>query len=315
MAKEKDRPKDNYERNFRLVKKFGSNAIFMVIPLLMFMNICCMGYVSIAKKEPLEFTLLRLLMSQVEPNVETNVIESSVTVIAAVFSAFFLFAFLSFHFASRDSSHDAVPDKGLNALYAWSMVQLVFFSLCLAAMVIFMFSFTIRKPEYFERFGSLLNMDADELRAAKFKIILIMLVVCTIFGVIVWFSQSQAECVKSVKLTLRNSIARNKGAHTFGVFSMSVSLALLCLAGLMTFVYYCYSDALTGFRIPLEKPYVIASLTGAYIRGFIPFFVSIGALTFSEMVDEANSVGLPGAIENDPAYMVYDPNMNRNIFK
>lgn len=313
MAKEKVLPKDNYERNFLLVKRFGSNVIFMIIPVLMLVNIFCMGYVSFTKKEPLEITLLRLLAFEVEPNSETNFIESAFTVVTSIFSAFFLFAFLSFHFSSRDSSRDAIPDKGLNALYAWSMVQLIFFSLCLVASVIFTFVFTVKKTDYFERFGKIIGMTPNEMQSHKLKIVITMLVVCVIIGVIVWFSQSQAQCVKSVKLTLINSIARNKGAHTFGVFSMSVSLALLCLAGLMTFVYYCYSDALNGMRISLEKPYVMVSLTGAYIRGFIPFFLSIGALLFSEMVDEANSTRLPGAMENDPAYSVYDPNMNRNM--
>lgn len=304
-------PTDNYERNFLLVKKFGTKPFMLIIPLLMILRIICIAYLSLTKNEMMEITLIKLLFSKINPEISLQSIESSLMMISSVVSLFFITVFLLFFMTSNDPSREAVPNTSLSMAYKWSAAQIVLRAAAFVGMLLFTVLFTVKGPEYFEEVGKLFNVTLQQMEAYKVTIILTALMICVILAMLIWYSQSQAEFVKSIRLTLQNSVARNKGAHTFGVFSMSLSIAQFCFAGIMTFIYYCYKDALNGFGISMEQTYVYVSLAFAYIRGLIPFCVAVCALTYSEMVDEANTVGTIYYSNVETLGEVQDPNLNR----
>lgn len=315
MAKDMYHPSSNYERNFLLVKKFGGKPIVVLIPLLLFLHILCMGYLSIMKKEALEITLFRLVTSKLLPDLNFDSIKDFMMIFSGVTALFFIFIFLSFFFTCRDPSDEAVPNVSLAISYYWSMLQLFVFSICFALSAVFLLLFAFKPPEFFEELVKTFNVTLEQIKAFRVSILLGILLACAIFALLIWFYQSQATFIKSLQVTLVNSVARNKGAHVYGVFSMSVAIALLFMAGAMTFLYYCYKDAFNGFGISMEPVYVYVSLALAYIRGLVPFLVSVCALTFSEMVDEANTLGTVYYNEVDMLGDAQDPNMGRKVTK
>ena len=229
---------------------------------------------------------------------------------SCLFSLFFIFAFMSFYFTSKDPSPDAVPEFSLSITYAWSMIQLLLYAVCFGGTAFFLILFTFKDVKNFAYFAEMLGINLVELKAYKISVILVLILICAIFALMIWFSQSQAQFVKSLKLTLTNSSrAKNNGAHTFGVFCMLASLALLFFAGGMTFLYHCYKNAFVGFGINMDKMYVFISMTMAYIRAIIPFLIAVFALSFSETVDAVNTSNMNyyESGGND----VLDPNMNR----
>ena len=312
MRKESARPTNNYERNLLLVKRFGGKFIVLLIPLTIAANLGCIGYLSATRNELMELTLLRVITQKINPDIEFQMIENIIMIVSCLFSIFFIFALFTFILSCRDPSYDAKPDFGLAVIYAWSMTMIILFSLCFAGCAFSLIMFIFKKVEFFEDYGKPFGLSVADLKAYKLSIIMFMLLLCAVLAVLIWFSQSQAEFVKSIRLTLVNSAARNKGAHTFGVFSMSGAVALICIAGIMTFMYYCYADAFNGLGINMDKTYVYVSFASAYLRGLIPLFIAISAFVYSEMVDEANNFG---NIYEEPNFGLYggvtDPNLSR----
>lgn len=304
-------PENNYERNFLLVKKFGANPITIIIPVLLLLKIICIGYLSFTRNEMFELTLLKLITTKINPEMEIQAAESSVMIISCIFSLFFIFAFFSFYFSCKDPSYESVPEFSLSVTYGWSMVQLVLYSLCFAATAFFLILFIVKPASEFESFGNLLGMSVRDLESYKISIILAITLLAAIFAVLVWFSQSQAAFIKSIKVTLINSVARNTGAHTFGVFCMSLAVAMLFIAGVMTFMYYCYKDAFNGFGISVEKSYVYTSIILSFLRGLVPFFTAIFAFIYTETVDAANTIGTVYYNDIETYGTAQDPNMAR----
>ena len=311
MGNDMYHPSNNYERNFLLVKKFGGKPVIIIIPILLFLHVLGIGYLSITKNEPLEVTLLKLVTSKISPDLGVEMLESTFMILSSLAALIFIFVFLSFFFSSRDPSYEASPDISLSVSYALSMLQLVFFSLCFVFAAFFLVLFAFKKPEFFEEIGKLFNVTVSQISAYKVTILLATALVCVVLIIMIWYSQTQTEFVKSLRLTLVNSVARNTGAHTYGVFSISISVALLFVAGGMTFFYYCYKDAFSGFGINLEPMYIYVSLALAYIRGLVPFCISVAAMRYSEMVDEANTMGTIYYNDVDTIGAVQDPNMAR----
>lgn len=311
MGKDMYHPTDNYERNFLLVKRFGGKFIILFIPVLMLMNIICMGYISITKHELMEVTLLKVVTTKIRPDFNATGLETACVIISCLVMLYFIFVFMEFFLTSKDPSDEAVPNVSLRLAYTWSVVQLILSVIGLISSLFFLVLFVVKGEGYFEGAAAAFNVTLNQLKAYRMSIILISVLLCLIFVMMIWFSQSQTQFVKSIRLTLVNSVAKNNGAHTYGVFSMSVAVALLFIAGMMTFIYYCYMDAFSGLGISMEKTYVCVSLILAYIRGLIPFFVAVCALTYSEMVDEANTLGTVYYSEVDTLGEVQDPNMNR----
>ena len=308
-------PSSNYERNFLLVKKFGSKTIVVLIPLLLFIHILCIGYLSITKKEALEITLFRLVTSKILPNLNFDMIRDFLMIFSGFTALFFIFAFLSFFFTCRDPSDEAMPTGSLLVTYVWSVAQLTVFAALFIFTAIFFFMFLIKPPDFFEGLGERVNLTVEQITAYRVTILLAIFLICAILVLLVWFYQSQATFIKSIKQTLTNSVAQNRGAHIYGVFSMSVAIALFFMAGAMTFLYYCYKDAFNGFGIDMDPVYVYVSLALAYIRGLVPFLVAVCAFTFSEMVDAANTLGTVYYNEVDTYGDAKDPNMGRKVTK
>ena len=307
-------PTDNYERNFLLVKKFGGKAIVFITPMLMLIDIICLGYLSISDRELMELTLFKVVTSKTSSGeFEISGVEKGLILFACITMMYFTVVFLLFFLSSKDLSRDSVPTTSLNLAYFWSFAQLVLSIIGFITTLMILVLYIAKGPVFFEGFGKLFGLTLNQLKSYNTSIILSTLLLCMIFAMLIWFSQSQTEFVKSIRVTLKNSVARNNGAHTYGVFSMAVSVFMLCLAGIMTFIYYCYKDAFNGFGISMENGFVWTSLAIAYLRGLIPFFVSVCALTFSEMVEEANTLGTVYYNDIDTIGEVFDPNMNRKI--
>lgn len=304
-------PVDNYERNFLMVKSFGSKSFMLLIPIFMMLRIVCIGYLSITKQEMMEVTLLRLLFSKISPDISFQKIESTIMIVACVFSLYFIVVFALFYLASIDPSKESVPKTSLSMAYKWSIAQVLVLVLMFISTLFFIALFAVKGPEYFEEFANVFNITVKQMEAYQTTILLTACFVAIILATMIWFSQSQASFVKSINMTLSHSVAKNKGAHTYGVFSMAVALALLIIACIMTFLYYCYKDALTGFGVNMEMSYVCVSLLHAYLRGMVPFLIAISAFTYSETVEAANTVGTLYYNHVETIGTVQDPNLNR----
>lgn len=171
--------------------------------------------------------------------------------------------------------------------------------------------FIFGSPERFASVGKRFNLTVEDLKAYKMTIAILLFLVDIILFLMIWYAQSQTDFMKSIRSSLVESVPKNKGAHTYGVFSMAIAITFIALAGFLNFMYYCYKDAFSGFGINLDQNYVYASLAHAYIKGLIPFFIAVDAFSYSAMVDEANSMS--GLIFNDFQVLgeAEDPNMAR----
>lgn len=311
MGKNLYSPSDNYERNILLVKRFGGKLIVFAVPLMMFLDIVCIAYLTFVNKELMEITLFKLITSKRDSTLDLHGLESSSMVVSCVVLLFFLIAFLGFFLKCKDPDEDALPNFSLTLLYNWSVVMICIFSVCFAAVAFFLVLFVFKDPEYFKDMGEWVGFAVSDIKAYKTSIIFGTVVACAMIAMFIWFSQSQAEFIKSIKLTLTNSVAQNKGAHTFSVFSIAISAALFCGALAFTFLYQCYKDSFKSFGIEIDSMYVYVSLARVYIRALIPFFISLCAYSYSEMVDEANSIGTMYYSHYDTIGEVTDPNMER----
>ena len=311
MGKDYYQPSNNYERNFMMIKKFSGRITVLLIPVLFFISIVCSCYLNVIDQPPLEITILKVLTSKLNFNLELGSFETLFLMTKILFSGFCIFSLLYVFFKSKNTSFESNPDFGYSLIHKFSIVEMVLsafgFLSMLAVTAVFMFG----KTEQFEAIGAAFYMTVNDLKAYKLTIVILLILIDIILFLMIWFSQSQTDFMKSIRLSLVESVPKNKGAHTYGVFSMVFAIFFMAIAAFLTFMYYCYQDAFSGFGISLEKTYVCISLLLAYIKGLIPFILAVNAFSYSSMIDQINTIG--SVVYND--YQVFgeaeDPNMSR----
>lgn len=310
MKREYYQPTDNYERNFLLVKKFGGKISVLAIPILMFMSIICSVYMRISGEQSLELNILKVVTTKFNLSVEFEAMQTIGFIISILLLGFFTYSILYIFFMSKNSSFTANPDLGLMLLHKFSVCELIACVLAFISMLVTTAVFIFSDVSRFESLGELFNLTLVELEAYKPTIVVIFIVIDVILFLAIWYAQSQTDFLKSIRQTLVESLPKNKGAHKYGVFSMAVAIAYLCIAGFCTFMYYCYRDAFSGFGINLDETYAFISLINSYIKGLIPLCIATSAFTFSTMVDESNTMG---TLYNNYAVLgdASDPNMIR----
>ena len=74
----------------------------------------------------------------------------------------------------------------------------------------------------FEWLANIFNLNISDLLAYKVTIVIFFVLADIIAFLLIWNAQSQAVFLKSVKLTLVESVPRNKSAHAYGVFALSI---------------------------------------------------------------------------------------------
>ncbi len=282
-------PSDNYERNFLMVKRFGRSPLILAMPIILILRILCLGYISVSKNEILELTLLKLVTSKYSPDFSPTRIQGAAVAASLVLSLFFAFVFFGVYISSVDPSKESSPQKSLSIVQKWSVIQLVFLIAVFSVMMIFTAAYFIKGPVFFADIFKLSKAGIQKAESKKWLILLVMAVSDAALFMLVWYSQSQVEFIKSIRLTLKTSAAKNNGAHTFGVFSMTVASALIILAAVVTFLYYCYKDAFIAFGINADKTYVTVSLSLAYIRGAASLITALCAFKYHHMAEQANT--------------------------
>ena len=311
MGKNYYQPANNYEKNFMMVKRFSGKITVLILPILFFLSIACSCYLAMFDGQLLEVSILKVVNSKLNFDFEMSFMENYGFLLDVIISGFCAYSLLYIFVKSKNSDFDSSPDFGYALIYRLSMVLLLLLGCAFVGAVFFTVMFIIRSPEKFESIGEMFKLTVEDLKAYKISIVIILFLADAILFVMAWFVQSQTDFLKSVRSSLVESIPKNKGAHTYGVFSMVMSIALIGVAALVTFMYYCYQDAFSGFGIDMNKTYVCVSLAHLYIRGLIPFFIAIDAFAFSAIVDESNALG--GMIFNnyDVIGDAEDPNMAR----
>lgn len=308
MNRDYYQPANNYERNFLMVKKFGGKFSVFCISLLLFGSVLCSGYLAISDEHFFEISILKVVTSKF--NVELNLenYETFWFVLSVLISAFVIYSLLYVFFTSKNSSFQSSPDLGYSLLHKYSVLFLIMSTLVFIVMVITTAVFIFGDIERFESLGKMFKLTVNELSAFK-ATFAILFVLCDAFlFFVIWYAQSQTEFIKSIRQSLVESIPKNKGARTYGVFSMIFAVAMLTVAAFCTFMYYCYRDAFSGFGINIDDTYVFISLAFSYIRGLVPLFISISAFSYSSMVEQINAYG---TLYNDYTVLgtASDPNM------
>lgn len=314
MGKQFYQPTNNYERNFLMVKRFGGRASLLMIPILLFISIVCSCYLNIIDEPHLEITIIQVVTSKLNFNLEFGGYEGLFLMTKILMSGFFIFTLLYIFFKSRNSDFDSSPDMGFSLIHKVSIIELIVSVLGFVMMISVTGVFMFGSAEKFQSLGAVFYLTVSDMEAYKVTITILLLLIDTLLFLMIWFSQSQTDFMKSVRLSLVESVPKNKGAHTYGVFSMVLAIIFTTLAGILTFMYYCYQDAFSGFGINVNKTYVYVSLLSAYINGLVPFFLAINAFAYSAMVDELNTIG--AVMYNNYEVMgdAEDPNMTRSKF-
>ena len=311
MGKEFYQPANNYERNFLMVKRFGGRISLLMIPILLFISIVCSCYLNITDQPHLEITIIRVVTSKLNFNLEFGGYETMFLMTKILLSGFFIFTILYIFVKSKNSDFDSSPDFGYALIHKISVLEILVSALGFLTMLAVTGMFIFGNAELFETLGAVFYFTVSDLEAYKVTITMLLLLVDVILFLIIWFSQAQTDFMKSVRLSLSESVPKNKGAHTYGVFSMVLAIIFTTLAGILTFMYYCYQDAFSGFGITLDKTYVYVSLLSAYINGLVPFFLAINAFAYSAMVDELNTIGAVMYNNYEVIGDAEDPNMTR----
>lgn len=291
MKNEYYQPANNYERNLLMVKKFGGKLTLLLLPILLFMSMICSCYLTIISEKPFEYYLLKVTYSKLGVDLDFGSWDTILFMGNMLLSAFLIFTLLQIFFTSRNSDNESTPNFGLSLLHRFSQLELILLALIFVSMLVFTVTFIFGDPESFESFGERFGMSTSQLKAYKPSLVFVMITLDIIGVIAIWCVQSQTNFLKSVRMCLVDSVPKNKGAHTYGIFSMAIGICALCFAGFCTFMYYCYRDAFAGFGISLDDTYVYMSLILSYLKGLIPFLIGVNAFIFSSMVEEANTVG------------------------
>lgn len=311
MGKEFYQPADNYERNFLMVKKFGGKISFLMLPLLFFISIVCSCYLNIIDEPHLVITIIKVVTSKLNFNIEFGGYETLFLMSKILFSGFLIFTFLYIFFKSKNLSYESSPDLGYALIYNVSLVELILSAVGFLGMLVLTAVFIFGSAEKFDFIGAVFYLTVADMEAYKVTIIILLFLIDATLFLMIWFSQAQTDFMKSVRLSLSESVPKNKGAHTYGVFSMVLAIVFATFAGILTFMYYCYQDAFSGFGISLDKTYVYVSLLLLYIDALIPFFLAVNAFSYSSMVDELNTIGTIMYNNYEVFGDAEDPNMAR----
>ncbi len=311
MGRDFYQPANNYERNFLMVKRFGGRISFLLIPILLFASIGCSCYLAIKDQPHLEITIIKVVTSKLNFDLELGGYEALFLIMKILFMGFFVFTLLYIFIKSKNSDGFSTPDLGYALIHKVSVVELILSALGFLGMIAITGVFAFGSAERFDFLGAMFYLTVSDMEAYKVTIIILLLLVDALLFLMIWFSQSQTDFMKSVRQSLAESIPRNKGAHTYGVFSMVLAIVFATFAGILTFMYYCYQDAFSGFGISLEKTYVYVSLLSSYLNALIPFFLAVNAFAYSAMVDEINTIGAVMYNNFEVFGDAEDPNMAR----
>lgn len=314
MKKSYYQPVDNYERNFFMTKDFCGKFTVLLVPILLFMSMLCSCYLNMTSEKSLEYYIFKVANSSFGFEFDIGSYDTVILICNILISAFFIFAFLNIYFTSKNSDAESSPDFGLSLLYRVSQLELFVSFLGFIALVVVTAVFMFGDVERFESVGEMFNMTVSDLKAYKVTIVFILILADVLLFLLAWYMQAQTDMLKSIRRSLHESLPKNKGAKVYGIFSLTIGIAFLCFAALLTFLYYCYRDAFVGFGISLDMTYVYISLASSYIRGLIPFMLGINSFIYSSMVEEINTFG---TLYNN--YTVIgtadDPNMSGRMYR
>lgn len=291
MNKNFYQPMNNYERNLLMTKKFCGKFTVLLLPILLFFSMICSCYLKFVSEDPLELYIIRVASSKLGLSLDMGSADEITFFIQILISGFLMFALLYIFFRSKDSDAESNPDMGISLLHKFSQIQLILTVMMFIFAIVITAVFIFGDAGNFKSIGSMFNLTESDLKAYKVTISIILVLIDILAFVGIWYVQSQTNFLKSLRMCLYDSIPKNKGAHTYGVFSLGIGILFLCVAGIITFLYYCYSDTFSGFGINLDKTYVYVSLCSSYINGLIPFMIGVNSFIFSSMVDEINTMG------------------------
>ena len=282
-------PRDNYERNFMLVKKFGGSIGVIILTLLFFANIVLSVILSLKENDKLVVILARVASSKLSFNIDLGDYKSLLFFANILISAFITYCLVFIFFKSKNIGFSESPEIGISLLHKFSTAEILICALIFIAMIAETGYFMFGDIKNFEWLANIFNMNLSDLLAYKVTVVIFFILADIISFLLIWNAQSQTVFLKSVKQTLIESVPRNKSAHAYGVFALSIGILMMLYAALLTFLYTCYKDAFSGFSIEVDKTFVAVSLSLSYVRGLIPCVIGIMAFSYSSMVDEANS--------------------------
>ena len=284
-------PRDNYERNFNMIKHFCSKSIMLLLIILMFLNIISNIYVMFASNGPFEIVLLNVAFSKFNITVDVGSYHTTCDLFNILANGFFTFNLLRIYIKSKNEDYGSSPESSIYMLYLLTMGVLVIYGLLFFLTFILIFIVIIANPDSLSIIPGILQMTSGELNEKKFSIVIAMVGIEIAILFVLWITQAQADFLKSVKSSLNDSVPKNKGAHTYGTFSIIIGVILLSYAAVTTFLYYCYRDAFSGLGYKISDIYVFISLVFVYIKGLIPIIIGVIAYLYSNIVDETKTHG------------------------
>lgn len=311
MAKNFYQPSNNYERNIVMVKSFGGRLSVLMLPILLFLSIVCSCYMNIKNEPHLEIIIIKVVTSKLNFEPEFGGYETLFLMVKILLMGFFIYIILYIFFKSKNNAIYETPDLGYRLIHKVSIIELLISVVCFIGMTVIIALFIFGSAERFEFFGRVFFLTVEDIKAYKVTISVLLILFDVILFLLIWFFQSQTDFMKSVMRTLEESVPQNKGAHTYGVFSMVLSIVFATIAVIITFMYYCYEDAFSGFGLSVEKTYVYISLASLYLNALVPFFLAVNAFAYSARVDELNAIGTVMYSNYDVMGDAEDPNMRR----
>ena len=282
-------PRDNYERNFMLVKKFGGSIGVILLAIMFFANIVLSVILSFSENDKLVVIIARVASSKLTFNIDLGEYKTMLFLGNVLLSAFITYCLVYIIFKSKNIGFTESPEIGFALLHKFSMLEILICAVAFIAMIAETGYFMFGDINNFEWLANIFNLNISDLLAYKVTIVIFFVLADIIAFLLIWNAQSQAVFLKSVKLTLVESVPRNKSAHAYGVFALSIGIFMLIYAAILSFLYTCYKDAFSGFSIEVDKTFVAVSLALSYVRGLIPCIIGVLAFAYSSMVDEANS--------------------------
>ena len=284
-------PKDNYERNFNMVKHFCGKSFVLFLIILIFINIISTIYITFSSNGSFELLLINVAFSKLNLDVNTFSYNSTVDLINVFSCSFFAYSLMRIYIKSKNEDPSVSPETNIYMLYLFTMGVLVLYALTFFLLFVLIFTVLFADPKSMNFLPELLKMTPEEITEKKISIVMIMVAIEIALIFSLWFIQAQGDFLKSIRTSLTNSLPKNKGAHTFGTFSIIIGIVLLSFGAVIIFLYYCYKEAFAGLGYKISDIYVFVGIVLCIVRGLIPIFIGIIAYSYSNLVDDTKTHG------------------------
>ena len=122
-------PRDNYERNFNMIKHFCSKSLVLMLIILMFLNIISSVYVMFSSYDQFESIILNITFSKLNISFNTGNQNSFLSILNILANGFFLYCFVYIYLKSKNEDIESSPQAGIFTLYFVTILSLAIYGI------------------------------------------------------------------------------------------------------------------------------------------------------------------------------------------